>query len=174
MRLRQNGWWYPQTKFSWIKIDIFWLKFHWNLFQRVKLTILVEIMAWQQDIVWIIDGVTYWSTYVSLSLNELMLHYYQLNYLILLRPSLLPLRLSRRLCGGECDIPVIGSVLWDHCSAVTAQPGCVVLQVHNRQQHHRSRLDYQLQGLRWGGFFSSFCAWPTELEGTWNVHIFTL
>ena len=61
----QTTFWNP---FSWIKILIPWLKFHWKLFPRVLLTFnnqsaLVQIMAWHQTvdqaIIWNNDGLFY-------------------------------------------------------------------------------------------------------------------
>ena len=63
--------------FSLMKIAVFWLNFHWNMFARVQLTIIQHWLRW-----WLgADQVTshylnqwwfvYWRIYVSLGLNEL-------------------------------------------------------------------------------------------------------
>ena len=63
--------------FSWVKMYQFRLRFHWNLFQRFKLTMFQHWFKW-----WLgADQATshylnqwwlvYWCTYVSLGLNEL-------------------------------------------------------------------------------------------------------
>ena len=68
---------FPQH-FSSMKIVVFWLKFRWNMFARVQLTI---IRHWynalapnrRQAIIWTNDGLVWWRIYASLSLNESML-----------------------------------------------------------------------------------------------------
>ena len=64
--------------FSWIKIVVFWLKFHWLLFPRVQLAVFQHsdnglVPVERQDIIWTNDGPVYWRIYASLGLNELNL-----------------------------------------------------------------------------------------------------
>ena len=66
--------------FSWMKMLIFWLRFHWSLFLRVKFTIFQYWLRWWLGAVqatshylnqcWLV----YWRIYASLGLNEVRLH----------------------------------------------------------------------------------------------------
>ena len=65
---------------SWMKIFEFWLKFHWNLFLKVQLTIFwlgldngLEPNRWQA-IIWTNDDQVQRSIYASLRLNELKIY----------------------------------------------------------------------------------------------------
>ena len=64
------------NSFSCVKIVVFWLKFHWNLFPMAQLTIikpaLVHIMAWRQtDDKLLSEPMMAWCLYAPLSLDEL-------------------------------------------------------------------------------------------------------
>ena len=63
--------------FSWKKSFVFWLKFHWHFFLRAvpKVPVyndpaLVEIMAWQQAIIWTNTDLIHWGIYVALQRDE--------------------------------------------------------------------------------------------------------
>ena len=59
-----------------MKIVVFWLTFHWNLFPILQLKYSsigsdngLALLRWQA-IIWFNDGLVYWCIYVSLGLNE--------------------------------------------------------------------------------------------------------
>ena len=64
--------------FSWMKSDVFWLKFNWSMFLMVKLTISQHdldnglVPSRQQAIIWINDGLVCWRIYALLRLDKLI------------------------------------------------------------------------------------------------------
>ena len=64
------------SPFSWMKIYEFRLKFHWNFFLRVQLTIFHHWFRWMLDTVQVTSHclsqwwLVYWCIYASLGLNE--------------------------------------------------------------------------------------------------------
>ena len=76
LRLRPNGYNFADNSFSCMKIIVFWLWFHWNLFQRVQLTIIQHWFRFglatntRQAITWTHDGLVYRRIYGSFSADE--------------------------------------------------------------------------------------------------------
>ena len=68
--------------FSWMKIVVFWLEFHWRLFPSVQLTIFSMgsdnglALVSGKSFIWTNDGLVYWRIYASIGPNE----WYTLHY----------------------------------------------------------------------------------------------
>ena len=79
LRQKQHGRHFAQDfsyAFPWMKIVVFWLKFHWSLYQGTN-SQLTSINSdndmmpnRRQAIIWNNDGIIYWRIYASLGFNE--------------------------------------------------------------------------------------------------------
>ena len=81
-----------------MKTDVFWPKFHWNLFPKVQLTIRHHrFIHWLGAIIWANGGMGHWRIYASLDPNELT--HLSLNKLNILQMPFSNAVPSNKTCG---------------------------------------------------------------------------